>query len=285
MGKIILVFSIILGLLFSWRINRNKNHKTGCLVFGYTTLVAFLISCFALFLTYFLSNSFLESIDTYRNGEKCIATIESYSSYISKDSDGKRTTMYTPTYNIQTNDGIIHLVKDSVSSGKEPKVGDTLELYYNEATGKIFSWRASTFIMFIGVFFMWFILAFAFVGFIMYTLGFSLDKYYKILQKIGMTFLVPALMIAFEALLIYALFYGNKVPLAITIILGFFILVLGLGIIGHIKNIIKRGLPKWERTSPTSWSAGWDEVEEVDSDDETSIDNKREINGNYTKKY
>lgn len=294
MAKIILIFSILIASIFSWRMNRGK--KSGCFGFGYVALVAFMISCFALFITYYLSNSFLESVETYRKGEKCIAIVDSYSNYISKDSDGKRTTMYTPTYKIQTNDGVVHIVKDPVSSGKAPIVGDTLEVYYNKDTDKMFSWRASTFILFFGMLFMWFLLAFLFVGIARYAIGFNMDGYWKSAQKVGIAFFVPAIMIAFEALLIYALFYGNDVPLVVTIILVFFILVLGLGIIGFIKNLIDNGLPKWSRTSSTSWEADWDEIddrdkeeaeelEEIDEKENEYSNNKREINSNYNKKY
>lgn len=74
-----------------------------------------------------------------------------------------------------------------------------------------------------------------------------------------MTIFLPGIMIAFEALMIYGLLDNKSLPVWVQALLVFFISVLGLGIIGYIKQIISKGPPKWQQVGPNKWAANWTE--------------------------
>lgn len=264
--KVAFFFLLGLSFLVTWRFN--KKNKLGCVGKGYVILVVFLVGMFALMITFFLTKSSIEGVQTYRNGEKYLATIVSYSDYISEDSDGREITMYTPTYEVMTKDGERIRIEDTTSSSSQPTIGAIEEIYYNVNTGKMLNFSAGFIALSVGMFIMWFIMAFAFVGILMYALNFKMDKYFKALQVIGVGFFIPFIMIAFEALLIYALFAAENKPGWVVVLLSFFILGLGLGIIGYIKMLLSKGTPKWKQTSAMSWSADWEDDDEDEIEDQ-----------------
>lgn len=86
-----------------------------------------------------------------------------------------------------------------------------------------------------------------------------MDKFYHILKVIGFYFFIPFIMIGFEILLIYGLFYGNEMPLLIKLVLLFFVLVMALAIYGYIKMMYEKGLPKMRKTGPGRWVGDWED--------------------------
>lgn len=274
--RILIAILLVVSFLVAKKAGVGK--KMGCVGYGYISLVVFLVGLFAVMITYFLTSSVINGVQTYTDGEKYMATIVSYSSYEKTDDDGDRVTMYTPTYEIKISEEEVYRVEDNISSGGNPPiVGEIVELYYDKTTGKMLQFSAGMIIMGIGMFIMWFVLAFAFVGILLYLFNYEMSKYFKILQKVGMGFFVPLVMIAFEALLIYALFYGNEVPKWVSALLIFFIVMLGLGIWGYLKMIFSKGMPKWKRTSDTSWSADWDEEDDEYEEDNDDMYNEKII--------
>lgn len=124
-------------------------------------------------------------------------------------------------------------------------------------------------IMGFGIFIMWLVLFLAFIGIVLYVFGLEMDKFFKLIRNLGSYFFIPLLMIGFEALLIYALLYGNDIPTFATVILVFFIIVLGLSIWAYFKMIFfSKGKLKWQRTGAGSWGADWVVDDEEDLKDE-----------------
>lgn len=268
--QIILLTVLLVSFLVAKKVGGRK--QLGCVGFGYISLVVFLIGMFAVMITFFLTSSVINGVQTYMEGEKYLATIVSHSSYESTDDDGDRTTMYTPTYEIKISEDEVYKVEDNISSSSVPLVGSVTEIYYNKTTGKMLQFSAGTIIMAVGMFVMWLVLAFAFVGILLYLFNGNMSKYFKVVQVAGMGFFIPLVMIAFEALLIYALFYGNAAPGWVSALLLFFILGLGLGIWGYLKMLFSKGLPKWKQTSAMSWSADWND----EDDEENNMDNTQQ---------
>lgn len=113
-------------------------------------------------------------------------------------------------------------------------------------------------IMGVGIFIMWFVVSVAFVGILLYAIGIKMDGFFKLVRNLGSYFFIPLLMIGFEALLIFALINGNDVPMFATVLLIFFILVLGLGIWAYMKmTFFSNAKIKWVRTGNGSWSGDW----------------------------
>lgn len=150
-------------------------------------------------------------------------------------------------------------------------------------------------IMGFGIFVMWLVLFFAFIGIVIYIFGLKMDKFFKLIRNLGSYFLIPLLMIGFEALLIYAFIYGNEVPTFATAILVFFIIVLGLSIWAYFKmTFFSKAKLKWKKTGAGSWSADWVQennedykdksVEEIQADKVKEKKKMVPLNEEYLKK-
>lgn len=121
-------------------------------------------------------------------------------------------------------------------------------------------------------------------GFVLYAFECKMEKYFQLLQNIGVYFVLPVAMIGFEILLIYGLLFGNEAPLWGLIILLFFILMLGLAIVGYFALLIKKGSPKWTRTGVGAWSADWEEDEEFGVDGDPSVNDVERVKEPQQKK-
>lgn len=276
--QITMVVILVISLLVAKKAGGKK--KLGCLGFGYISLVVFIIGMFAVTITFFLTQSAISGIRTYAEGEKYKATIVSYSSYENTNDDGDIVTMYVPTYEIKVSENEVYQVEDYISSSDVPSVGEIVELYYNITTGEMLQFSSGTIIMGVGMFIMWLVLTFAFVGILFYLFNGNMSKYFKALHIVGMGFFLPFIMIAFEALLIYALLSKDDIPGWVIVLLIIFIIGLGLGTLGYLKMLFTKGLSKWNRDSDNSWSADWEGDGENDVDEmkiEESVDRNKEM--------
>ncbi len=142
----------------------------------------------------------------------------------------------------------------SYSSSSQPTIGATVTVYYDETSKDSVSFGFGTLALFFGALLMMVVLVFAFWGILLYAMNYKMEYYLNVIKYIGLPFFIPIVMILFDGLLIYALFYGNEVPLFVSGILVFFILMLTLGIWGYIKMIRTHDMV-WKKTGPTSWAA------------------------------
>lgn len=265
----LIVFSIWAAVRIQKRMRTkaDKDRRPGCLVTGYISLVVFCIGLFSVGITAIFVSSTVKNFIAITNGEKCEAKVVSWTDEWKEDDEGNNDLYYTPVLEFATSDGTVVNRNTGFSSTEEPYVGQSYTIYYNAGTGSLFVWSYHVVIMFFGMLFMGTILIFTFYGIIRYTLGYNMDVYWNVCKNVGMIFLIPSMMIAFDALLIFALVYKSH-PLWVTLLLCFFIFVLTLGIAGYLKMIIRKGSPKWKRTSATTWAADWDEEDEDNNDDE-----------------
>lgn len=65
-------------------------------------------------------------------------------------------------------------------------------------------------------------------------------------------------MIGFNALLIYGIFYGNDVPVWVTIMLMFFVFMLTLGVMGYLKMIFTKDTPKKKHSGSQKTIGSWE---------------------------
>jgi len=260
------------------RINKRLERKSGCIGFGYVSLVTFCISGFAIGVTIMLFTYVGGSLNTLINGDKYAATITDYTSERKEDSDGDMQTYYTPIFSFTTNEGIEITKSSGYSSTGTPEIGERIEVYYDIKNDKVFQPGAMAIIGTVGMLIMCIVLVFSFVGIIRFAFGYNMAGFWRICQRFGTMFFIPFIMIAFDALLIYALFY-KKQPFWVELLLGFFILALTFGCWGYIKSVIEKGPPKWKRTSETSWTADWEDENEDDEDDQPGEERNNDGNG------
>lgn len=249
---------VLLNILLTFFFLR-RLEKKGCIAFAYVGAVLFCINLFAVFSWMFMVSSCQDIYKVISSGKQYTATVISYTTEEHYDTEDHRYyTMHTPTVRFTTESGqeISKQLKFSTSS---VDVGDTYRVNYNAANGEVITLGFTMIIKFVGSFIFCFILTFLVAGIIRFIMGWPMERYYTLMSKVGFNFFVPFLMIGFDALLIYALFYGNEVPGWATAILIFFIIVLSLSIWGYIKMVLSKGTPVMRRTGPGSWSGDWEE--------------------------
>ncbi|WP_169630291.1 hypothetical protein [Flavobacterium sp. ASW18X] len=171
--------------------------------------------------------------------------------------NGDNERRYAPIVEFTTENG--ERIKRKLNhSESEISVGDTYTINYNEETDMVITMGFTLVITLVGSFIFVLIFSVLFYAQIHLVLGKDVGVLKELLSKVGFNFLIPFLMIAFDALLIYALFYGNRISLFGIIILLFFILILTLAIVGYISNILNKGRPTLRRTGLGRWSGGWE---------------------------
>lgn len=253
------ILAVLFGFWLTYQIGQRRLRAgkggLGCLGLGYVFLVVTILMVFAISMTIGVGTSLYKSTQLVINGQRYQAKVISYSSYESHDSDaGTTTTMFTPTVEFITSSGtpIQHTL--SYSSSSKPSIGDRVTVYYDEVSQKGMSFGFGAIALFFGALIMMVILVFAFWGVLCYAMNYDMAYYKKVVQYLGLTFLIPLIMILFDGLLVYALFYGNKVPWFVSGLIVFFIFMLTLGIWGYIK-MIRTSDMVWEKTGPGSWGA------------------------------
>ncbi|MDH6599760.1 hypothetical protein M2306_000454 [Myroides gitamensis] len=253
------VLALLFGLWLTYKIGQRRLHAgkggLGCLGFGYVFLVVTIVMVFAISITIGMGSSLYKTTQLVVNGQRYEAKVISYSSYESHDADaGTTTTMFTPTVEFTTLSGVLVAHTLSYSSSSQPTIEATVTVYYDETSKDSVSFGFGTFALFFGTLLMMVVLVFALWGILLYAMNYKMEYYLNVIKYIGLTFFIPIVMVLFDGLLIYALFYGNEVPLFVSGILVFFILMLTLGIWGYIKMIRTHDMV-WKKTGPTSWAA------------------------------
>lgn len=223
--------------------------KSGCMTYGYAGLVIFSINLFTVFSLYFAFTTTNQVYAVLTSGEKYNAEVISYTTETHYDSDdGSSYTMDTPTVRFTTKQGET-IERELDFSTSDITVGDTYNVNYNAETGAVITLGFNLIIKVVGSFLFLFIFTFLFIGVIMYALGYNMEGYKSLVAQIGFKFFIPLLMIGFNALLIYGIFYGNDVPVWVTLMLVFFVVMLTLGIVGYFKMMFAKDTSENETVS------------------------------------
>jgi len=275
-----ILFLIVFSIWAALKINKRLGRKNGCVSIGYITLVVFCISLLSTGITWIMIRSASENLSATIGGSKYTAKITDYTSH--KSTDGN--TMYTPIFSFTTEEGQTLSHPAGYSSGEKPQIGQECTVYYNSRTNQISIWSASTLILIIGVLIMASVLLIAFYAIVRYALGYSMERFWKFLQKFASYVFLPVVMISFDALLIYALI--SKVDsFGVQCILFIFIFILTLAIWGYLKMTFQHGALKWKQTSYLSWSGDWDESNKNKNNQKDKSVNNKDKTNNYKKNY
>lgn len=257
----LIIFSIIIGNRILKRFRKIATISTnGCLTRAYVTLVVFCIGVFAFLIGYILITTLYSKVDALQNGDRYVATVVDHVTSEKKDDEtGNYETYYQSVLEFTTTDGSTKRINADTSSPSADAIGHTFDIRYNKSTGNIVMFSGTTVIMIVALVLMAIAFIGAFVALIAYALGIDTSKLASFGKSFLLMFFLPFVMIAFDALLIYSLLYGNRVSLPITAILVFFIFVLSLSIVGYIKHLFTK-----------------DSELNDDFSDETSIDDEEE---------
>lgn len=258
-------YALLALLLFSiwvaFRIKQRLKGKSGCLFMGYVTTVVFCIGMLSLGVTYFLISYTYVKVETVTLGKSYTAEIVDYTEKEGVDDEGRTYVNYYPVFKFNTSDGktITRESAESISYS-DLKLGSTETVFYYSAKDRLTTLGATTAIAFCGTLLMAILLVSSFIGIILYALGYNMARFWKIAMGVLFYFFLPFAMIAFDALLIYALLYGNiGGAFWVEALLVFFIIMLTLAIWGYLSMMMKKGLPKMKRTSATTWTGDWED--------------------------
>lgn len=254
------VITLLLSYFFVKRLQ-----KKGCVLFAYVTVVIFCINLFAVFSWAFMVDSGKDLYKVVKGGKTYTGVVVSTKEEEHHDSGHGNTKMYKPTVEFTTASGKV-VTKELDFASSRIAIGDTYQVNYSDENSEVITLGFTMILKIVASFIFCFIFTFLIAGAIRFALGWSMEGYYTLISKIGFMFFLPFLMIGFDALLIYALFYGNEVPVWISVFLVFFILVLTLGIWGYLKNIFSKGAPVMHRVGPNRWQGGWDNNEDEDEE-------------------
>ncbi|WP_157814129.1 hypothetical protein [Olleya sp. Bg11-27] len=220
---------LALTLLLTFFISKRVG-KTGCIGFGYIALIVGAINMFTV-LVFFLISTVIEDLYAIPFGTNY--TAEVIDSVSKSTEDG---TMYSPIVTFTTESGVAVTKVLSFSSGSLEK---SYTVNYNEDTGKLITLGFILALELVATILFGVIFIFSFTGIILYAGGINMSGYLEVIKAVALKFFIPFMMIIFDGLLIYALFYGNEMPIFISGILVFFIFILTLGILGYFKVAFK----------------------------------------------
>ena len=246
---IALVFSLFMAFYFVKRAN-----KPGCLSFFTTIVIMFALNVCLLFSLMLVYSSVKEMHQITILNEKYTATVISYTSETEDDSNGNFYVVYKPLVQFKTNTGNI-VQKELDFQKSRIKIGDTYTVYYDVKNDEELKFPTELVGIIIGNLLFCSLLVFIFIGVLKYTLGYRMKRFKKLAFKI----IVPVLLIGFNLMLIYGIFYGNPVPRFVTTILVFFVIGLALGTWGYFIMIAKKGIPKMEKVGHNKWVSKWDD--------------------------
>lgn len=250
----LILFFILLSVGITHILIKKLKTKAGCMGYGYIGLVLICINLLCLTSWSIFTKIITDTYVAATSGTTYTAIVID-TQYNHTNSDNER--RYAPIVEFTTENG--ERIKRKLNhSESEISVGDTYTINYNEETDTLITMGFTMVIALVGSFIFVLIFSVLFYAQIHLVLGKDIGKLKELLSKVGFNFLIPFLMIAFDALLIYALFYGNKVSLLGTIMLLFFIFMLTLAIVGYISKILNKGKPTLRHTGVGRWSGGWD---------------------------
>jgi|GEM_PF-988482 len=250
---------ILVASIFITRGFLKRTKKAGCLAFGYVGIVVFTILQIALLAWGFLISTSVATYDAFNGGKTYDARVIDVASYTKYDSDKERdVTMYTPTIAFVTTSGDTVTEQLDVSSSSY-EMGEIYYIRYNQETGTILTLGYTLVLKFVGSLLFVIIGTSLGVGAALYAAQKPMDQFWHFMSILGFYILCPILMIGFDVLLIYGLFYIPDAPLFAKCIMGFFAFVLTLAIWGYLSNLIKKGAPKVQQVGFGKWSADWED--------------------------
>ncbi len=246
---------IFITLFIAYLLVKRMNKK-GCGTFLYASVVLFCINLFLIFSWMFFSKTAKEVYNVSMFGEKYTGTVVGFTKKEYYDSSKRRKKTYKPIVKFTTKTGTL-IERELEFSASSVTIGDTYSVNYDEQNDIVITLGFILILKVIGSFIFCFIFTFLFTGVINYVLGNKMEGYYDVASIAGFYFFIPFIMLVFNALLIYAVFYGNEVPTFVTFLLCIFVFMLTLATWGYIKMILSKGVPKMKKVGRGKWTAGW----------------------------
>lgn len=221
---------------------KRSDSKSGCITSIYIGIVIFCINLFVIFSILAFTHTLKESYQVLTSGKTYTATVIDFNTKKVYNSDTEKyQEMNTPTVRfLDENENNIEVQLDFSTSGLA--IGDKYKINYNTKAERAITLGFPFIIKIVATFIFCVIFSFLFIGEMLYIFNRKMEGYFSIIKKAGIYFFLPFMLIGFDALLIYALFYGNEAPLIAVGLLVFFILILTLTIYIYLKILFTKGI-------------------------------------------
>lgn len=261
----IFLCSVIALVLFSswttYKILKRLKSKAGCIFIGYVFGVIFCVTLFVFSILYWLIVYVGTHTDAMINGDRYTGTITAFEEEHGIDDEGYSYTNNFPVIEFTTNDGhtITRKSSEPIAAHKLPAIGSDHTVYYHAGKDRMVTIGAMTYIAIVGMLFMATVLLFAFTCIIKFALGHNMNNFIEIVEYFGVVIFIPVVMVAFDALLIYSLIYGNTEEPWVKAVMIFFISSLTLGFLGYMNLLRQKDKLKFRQTAPGHWEGYVDE--------------------------
>lgn len=242
---ILFLYAVYIGYRIATRMARDKDPdgQPGCVLSSYVTLIYLCMCLFSFPFIGWTGTALYQSMahDRYE------ATITSVREYEDEDDDGNYRTMYQPTVKFTANNGTVIERELGISSGDPYDIGEMHPVSYDADSDQVNSRSWSTILLLTAGL----MLSLMFLGYVLIGFAYAYDIPIGITGTaytvyIFLYILFPLGMIGMNVALIYYLvdtiINGNNAddPVWVLWLVGFFVLVLTLSMIGIIRMILEK---------------------------------------------
>ncbi|WP_282165224.1 hypothetical protein [Cellulophaga baltica] len=228
----------------------------------FTYFYSGLLLVFINFIFLFFSNFFLTTV---QNTFKSLVAGENYTARvinitIDETTYNSKGDSYIPTIRFTTIEGKT-LEKKLEISTSEIQEGDKLSINYHKITDTVIIKEKFFTSKLLRSFLFFLVFIFFVIGQLLFAFNRDMTWYFNGVKGVVFYFLIPLIMIAFDALLVNGLFQGDNISALSILIIMFFIFVLSVSILGYFKVILSRGTPKIKQVGPNKWVGDWEDKE------------------------
>ncbi|MFI8604074.1 hypothetical protein ACIGCP_06420 [Cellulophaga baltica] len=225
----------------------------------FTYFYSGLILLFINFIFLFFSNFFLITV---QNTFKSLVAGENYTARvinitIDETTYNSKGDSYIPTIRFTTIEGN-SLERKLEISLSEIQVGDKLMINYHQRTDVVIIKEKFFTSKLLKSFLFFLVFIFFIIGQLLFAFNRDMTWYFNGVKVVVFYFLIPLIMIAFDALLVNGLFQGGNISALSILIIMFFIFVLSVSILGYFKVLLSRGTPKIKQVGPNKWVGDWE---------------------------
>lgn len=236
----IIVLSVLVALKVLKRNNRGQ--RPGCLGIGYVSLIAFCLFSLSTMLAGMLGSFVIHAFTLPRYEARVI----DYSSYVDKDSQNKRVTMFQSVVAFNGKGGAPVTIKTDVSSSGKRAMGEVVTVGYEPGMETAEELSGNKYILIGGAGFMLLIMGYFALGGIAYALGWRMKPFYNFGTGLLLYFVFPVAMLFLLGAMGYAVvlyFMGQKpdMPVWAVAVCSFFCFVLFFAFLGYVRMLTERG--------------------------------------------
>jgi len=248
----------IVGSIWLTRKVLKRTKAAGCVSFGFVFLVIVCVLQLCIGAWGLLISTSAEAVQTYRSGTAYTAYVISTTTHESYDSEhNTNTLMHTPTVAFVLSDGDT-IIKPLNFSAPDISIGDTYQVMYSAQNDAVITWGYTLIFSLAGSSIFAVLLSIFVVGIFLFASQRPMSRFWNTIKKVIFYFIIPSVMLGFEALLFWFLLYHSGAWNSELITIGCFTLVLGLAIVAYFKKLIQKGVPKMQQKGIGKWVGDWD---------------------------